>query len=193
MFGAPAEIRSRNYKLPNSISGFHTPDGNGNLIYDIQIYGDMYTKKLMEYDDRKDVKKFLRRFVKLLSLGVVFTCVINRLLTKIKLDGEFKFGKFRFKIDFMNFYFFFRFLIRGINFGCCIYYVAFRPMSDHFNILGDKLNKKYVPRFEKFMSTGNPLSMNLYMMSESMTEEERESREQFVNSMSAMNDQDKKM
>ena len=186
MLGPPSE-RSKNTKTPSSISGFHSPDGSGNLVYDIQIYNDMYTKKLMEYDDRQEIKSFMRKTVKLFGLGVVLTCVMNRLLTKIKLERGFKLGRFNFKIDFMNFYFWFRIIIRGIVFGSSMYYVALRPMSDQIEILGDKMNKKYVPRYEKFMVTGNPLSMNMNMMKEPMTDEERESRKQFVDSMGAMN------
>ena len=187
MLGPPTENRSKNSKTPTSISGFHSPDGSGNIVYDIQIYGDMYSKKLMEFDDRKEVKSFLRKTVKLIGLGLVLTFVANRLLTKIKFDRAFKLSRFNFKIDFMNFYFVFRFLIRGITFGVCMYYVALLPMADNIDILGDKMNKKYVPRYEKFMQTGNPLAMNLNMMTEPMNDEERESRKQFVDSMGAMN------
>jgi hypothetical protein len=143
------------------------------LMNEFMVFKDMYSKKFMEYDDRKEIKGLAKYSIKSLFAGIVIAGVLNRGLTMIKFK----------KFDFMNLRFVFRFIIRSSIFTSFIFYFYTQSILALLDFR-NKLNKKYIPRYIQFMNTGDPMMLNPKILEEPNTsQEEKESTLQFIKQM----------
>lgn len=145
------------------------------LMNELMIWNEFHSKKFLEKSDRKEMEGIIKRAGKLFIVSLLVGGIANRILTQIKIGGK----------DFINMRLLFRLPIRLLIFFAAINGIFLIPMTDHLNMLSNKLNAKYVPRYLAFeKSGGDPVIMNpSYLNEEGMSEEEKEYVNKYYDSM----------
>lgn len=157
---------------------------SGNLFMDeIQLYGSLYQQKFLEKRDRDEILNLGRYAVKRFMLAFFVGALANRMITKLK------YGRY----DFLNLRLFFRFSVRLAIFAGSMYYLCGLPTYDKIFKLREYFNRKYVPKFIRFQSTGDALEMNPDLLNEpGMTDEEKDYMRGFYERQKMQGDMAKK-
>ena len=130
---------------------------------ELMLFKEFHKGKLMEFEDRKQISNLQRKGFKLFLFSSVVALAINRGITLAKISS----------FDFMNMNFVLRLSIRTAAFGGCMYVLFYIPLLKHLFEFRDVLNKKYLPRYSKFLKSGDILSMNAKILDDpELTQEE---------------------
>ena len=94
---------------------------------EMMLYSEFYKGKLMEYEDRKQVKNMQRKGFKFFLGSSIIALAINRGITLLRTKSR----------DFMNLHFSIRILIRGISFAVTMYTFCYIPILKELFLFRD--------------------------------------------------------
>lgn len=149
----------KNLDFSNSILNYaplmmHQSFTKNPIIDELSLWNKFKSQNLIETKDIKNLDYLQKKAVKLIIFSLLNTFLLNRALSSIKIYNK----------DFFNIRLIFRIIIRNSILIGSLYFIVYKPMKRNILEYRDYLNTKYIPRYELFNKSGEPLDMNpLYL------------------------------